>query len=288
MSKKNLSLYDQLNGSDNLEISKAPISKNRSLGAAIQGIVGNPQFKAEISLNIIVKYYSQAVVGTPVEVAATGIPAGQKTKLPLYLFGYNDYNGGYKAAKNTVQATGWNLTDSKMYLHGANAADPTINPLPHAAGSVPYALGSVYNNVVENGDFVLVIPMNGFVAGAAATTVIAEIIVKCPNVSYGSLLSSLASDTFLINMIRYTVDPTLLTQLQNQISIVSQSIFGKTSKDTLDPNTYITGGTYNKNIADIPLALVVNKFVGLCVPINYDSVSISWTVTIQKIDKFGG
>lgn len=280
-------LYDQLTDGDSLEVvAGAPLSQNKNLGAAIQQIVGNPTFKAEISLNFAVKYYSQATVGTPVEVAAAGLQASQKGKLPLYLFGYNDWRGGYKKAKGTVGVQGgWNLADSTIYVHGAQGTDPTIYPLPHAAGSVGYALGSVYNSLLDPGDIVLVIPQSGFVAAAAATTTIAEVIIKCPNVAYASLLSSLSSDTFVINMIRYTVDPNLLTQLQNQISIISQSIFGKAAIDTLDPNTFINSGTYNKNISDMPLNLIFNKYIGLAMQINYDSVSFSMVLTVQTINK---
>jgi hypothetical protein len=280
-------LYDQLQDADNLDlITGGKPATNKDLQMAIAAIVGNPAFNAEVTFNFSVKYYSQAVVGTPVAVAAAGLPAGQQTKLPLFLFGYNDLAGAYKKAKAAVPVAGWNIADSLLYL--GNQQSPVIYPLPHAAAAVGYTLGSVYNNLVDNGDLVLAIPMNGFVAGAAATTIIAEVIIKCANVAYTSLISSLASDTFLINMIRYTVDPALLTQLQNQIAVVNQSIFGRASQDTIDPNAFITPMTYNKNIADMPTSVVINKYVGLALPVNYDSVSFSWTVTIQKINKFRG
>jgi hypothetical protein len=127
--------------------------------------------------------------------------------------------------------------------------------------------------------------MLGFVAAAAATTVIAEIQIHCNNVPYLTLVDSLGSDLITINMIRYTVLLALVAQLGNQITLIMQTLFGKTSTDTLDPNTYITSNTFNANIADIPLTLPVDKNLILATVVNFDCVQFTWTLTVAKIQK---
>jgi hypothetical protein len=127
--------------------------------------------------------------------------------------------------------------------------------------------------------------MVGFVAAAAATTIIAEVHIHCNNVPYLTLVDSLGSDLITLNMIRYTVLLALVAQLGNQITLIMQTLFGKTSTDTLDPNTYITSNTFNPNIADIPLTLPVDKNLILATVVNFDCVQFTWTLTVAKIQK---
>ncbi len=285
MTEYQKNLLAELGGFDNLELSKVKGSSNPALGAELAGIVGNPEFKAEITVNVSTRYYSQAVVGTPVNVLAAALPVAQQTQVPAFMFGTNDMQAGFSAGRNTIIPAGWNIADMKQIVVGQGEVD--YNPLPHAAAGVDYAVGSIFFNQAQAGDLVLVIPMNGFVAGAAATTIAAEVIIHCNNVPYASLLNTINSDVFRINMIRYTVPVAQIAQLQNQITVVTQSIFGKVARDTIDPNTYITGGTFNPNIADMALRLLVNKYFGLYFPVNFDVVQLSWTITIEKLLRAG-
>ena len=77
-------LFRQLNGANHLDaVAGGQVSTSSGVNAAISQIAGNPQFKAEITLQVFVRYYSQAVVGTPV----VAVPAaGQQTNLHVYLF----------------------------------------------------------------------------------------------------------------------------------------------------------------------------------------------------------
>ena len=285
MTQAERELYERLQGSDSLELQKGgQISTSKGVGAALSQIVGNPPFKAEVSLTIQIRYYSQAAVGTPVVVAAAAIPVAQQTTLPVYVFGQSDYSGNYTRARQIVTGGGgWTYADMKLIKGGGGEVG--YHPLPHAAASVEYQSGTIFNNLLNPGDLLLCIPMAGFVAGAAATTITAEVHITCANVPYLTLVDSLSSDLITLNMIRYTVGALLVAQLTNQITLIRQSLFGKTNTDTLDPNTYITGGTFNPNIADIPITIPIDKNLVLATVLNFDAGIVNWVVTVATIRK---
>jgi hypothetical protein len=80
MTENDKRIYRQLRGGDSMELLPGgQVSQSSGINAQINQIVGNPAFKAEVSLQIFVRYYSQAVVGTPAPVVP---PAGQQTNLP--------------------------------------------------------------------------------------------------------------------------------------------------------------------------------------------------------------
>jgi hypothetical protein len=281
-------IYNQLTGrSNSMELLPGgQVSNSAGVDATISQIVGNPAFKAEISLQIFVRYYSQAVVGTPVAVVP---PAGQQTNLPLYLFGTADYQGNYARVRQLVPGgAGWQYADMSIIPIGNNAGQTFVYPLPHAAAAVGYTAGSQFFNLTLPGDLLFVIPMTGFVAGAAATTVFAEILVRCPNVPYLSLLNSLMADNMTLNMIRYVVPAANTAQFANQLTLVKNSLFGKSSTDTLDPQTFITPGTFQPQIADIPITLPIDKFLTVATTILYTAVvpmTFTLTLTVSNVGK---
>lgn len=285
MTQEEARLYAALGGSNSMElVNKGQVSKNAALQANLNQVVGNPAFKAEISVQVSVRYYSQAVVGTP----AAAVPAaGQQTVLPIYLFGAVDFLSNYAKARQVVPGGGgWTYADMKIINVGSGEVD--YNPLPHAAAGVDYASGTIFNNLAANGDLLMIIPMAGFVAGAAATTHAAEILIHCPNVPYTSLLASLMADTVTLNMIRYTVPAAAVAQFNQQITLIKQSIFGNTSNDTLDPNTFITPATFQAQIADIPIDLTIDKNFGFATTLLYTAVVpiiFNWTMTVKGIKK---
>lgn len=286
MTENERRVYNQLRGkSSSMELQPGgQVSQSGGINAQINQIVGNPAFKAEISLQVFVRYYSQAVVGTP---AAVVPPAGQQTNLPLYLFGNIDLAAKYARARQLVPGgAGWTYADMGIYSIGDGNLD--YKPLPHAAGAVDYALGSVFFNLTQPGDLLFAIPMAGFVAGAAATTVTAEILVRCPNVPYTSLLAALSSDLVTLNMIRYVVPAANVAQLAQQVTFIKGSLFGKTATDTLDPQTFITPGTFQPQIADIPITLPIDKNLIVATQIIYTAVVpmlFTWTITVSQINK---
>jgi hypothetical protein len=130
--------------------------------------------------------------------------------------------------------------------------------------------------------------MTGYVAGAAGTTHAAEILIRCPNVPYTSLLAALSSDLITLNMIRYVVPAAAVAQLAQQITLIKSSLFGKTSTDTLDPQTFITPGTFQPQIADIPITLPIDKNFICATQAIYTAVvpfQFTWTCTVSSINK---
>lgn len=278
-------LFNKLSGASHLEVNpNGGQSTSAGVNASLSQIVGNPSFKAEITLQISVRYYSQAVVGTPV----AAVPAaGQQGDLPLYLFGHIDYMANYSRGRQLVPgAAGWTYAD--MAILPIGNGEVGYQPLPHAAASVEYISGTVFNNLTLPGDLLMIIPMAGFVAGAAATTHAAEILIRCPNVPYLSLLAALSSDLVTLNMIRYVVPAAAVAQLGRQITLIKSSLFGKTSTDTLDPQTFITPGTFQPQIADIPITVPIDKNFIAATTIMYTAVvpiAFTWTLTVASINK---
>jgi hypothetical protein len=259
------------------------VSKSEGINAQINQVVGNPAFKAEITFQIFVRFYDQAVVGTP---AAVVPAAPQQGDLPLYLFGNIDYFANYARARQLVPgAAGWTYADMAVLRIGDGITGYT--PLPHAAASVRYTSGTIFNNLTLPGDLLFLIPMAGFAAGAG-TSVTAEILVRCPNVPYTSFLAALTSDTATLNMIRYVVPVAAVAQLARQITFIRNSLFGKTATDTLDPQTFITPGTFQPQIADIPITLPIDKNLVAATTILYTAVvpiAFTWTITVETINK---
>ena len=284
MNQRDKNLYRQLaSGSNSLDPVVGGVGSRSTVGEISQ-VVGNPAFKAEITLQVFVRYYSQAVVGTP---AAVVPAAGQQTNLPLYLFGNTDMAANYAKGRQLVPGGGgWTYADMAVIKVGDGRTG--YFPLPHAAASVEHISGTIFNNLAQNGDVLFLIPMVGWVAGAAATTVTAEILVRCPNVPYATLLSSLNSDRITLNMIRYVVPVADVAQLGQQITFIKQSLFGKTSTDTLDPQTFVTPGTFQPQIADIPITVPIDKNFIAATEIQYTAVvpvALTWTLTVSSINK---
>jgi hypothetical protein len=285
MTESEKRLYRQLAGSNSLEVLPGgQVSKSTGVNAEISQIVGNPAFKAEITLQVFVRYYSQAVVGTPV----VAVPAaGQQTNLPLYLFGNIDKASNYSRGRQLVPGGGgWLYADMAIIDVGSGVVG--YQPLPHAAASVENISGTIFNNLALNGDLLFIVPMAGYVAGAAGTTHVAEILVRCPNVPYTSLLAALGSDLITLNMIRYVVPAAAVAQLGQQITLIKSSLFGKTSTDTLDPQTFITPGTFQPQIADIPITLPIDKNFIAATQIIYTvavPIQFTWTCTVSSINK---
>jgi hypothetical protein len=89
-------------------------------------------------------------------------------------------------------------------------------------------------------------------------------------------------------MIRYVVPAAAVAQLGQQITFIKQSLFGKTSTDTLDPQTFITPGTFQPQIADIPITVPIDKNFVAATQIVYTAVvpiQLTWTLTVAAINK---
>jgi hypothetical protein len=278
-------LYRQLSGANSLEVLPGgQVSKSSGINAQINQIVGNPAFKAEITLQFFARYYDQALVGTPV----ASVPlAAQQTNLPVYVFGNIDFASNFTRARQLVPGGAGHIWNDMKWLTGGSG-EVDYNPLPHAAAAVDNAVGSIFFNQVLPGDLLYIVPMVGYVAAAAGTTEAAEVIIRCPNVPYMSLLNALSSDLFTLNMIRYVVPAANVAQLAQQITLIKSSLFGKTSTDSIDPQTFVTPGTFQPQISDIPLTIPVDKNLIIATNMIYTAVvpiQFSWTLTVESINK---
>ena len=269
MTQAERALYQQLSELDNLddslELSKAPISRSAGIDASVAGIIGNPIFKSQVDFTFTQNNYN---ITDDAVVLPTNLPAGLKVAAPFIVFGNSDFRGAFKRSFQL---------------------NPVLNPWAVEAFGIfgvdlfkadTYVAKAYASGWLKDGDFVIV-----YKAIDNAKTYVRFIVLSCPQVAYGTLLDSISSDRFVINMVRYVVSETQTKQLKNGIQLVRQSLFGKTSNDTLSPQTYVTGQTYNKNIADIPLQVGVDKNLVLTSYLDFDVQEINWIVTVASVQK---
>ena len=227
--------------------------------ARVGKIAGNPTFKAQFNLNISVFYYNQTA-GTLVLPSA--LPASLKVSNPVYLFGNIDKGSFYKNSEN------------KLPISSAWTSSATSWTVKNTDSVFPFAPQA------KKGDL-----FQSITATVAAVDYVCTVVVHCPQTPYGSFLEAISSDTFIINMVRYKVEKTNTDQFQNQLHILKLSLFGKVEHDTIDPNTYITSGTFQENISDIPLQLKVDKNLVLGTYVNYDCTNIQLIFTVLTANK---
>lgn len=253
---------------NNLELRDGS-TESIGVGAKLGAIKGNPDFQDQFNLNFRVIYVNDTL-GTIITPAA--LPAALQNQLPVFLFGNSDYTGAYNRTRQYFPLNTWVATSlaAAGFYYGIANKEVLFTT----------AVGAIFNPFVRDGDFYLL-----YRATVAGSNYLALVIVNCPQVPYGSLLDSINSDVFLINMIRYTVPAANVNQLRNQILIINKSIFGKTQDDKIDPQTFVTGTTFNRNIADIPLNMEINKYKSIGFYINFDCVDFGWSVTVKETRK---
>lgn len=246
-----------LNDSDDLEIKKG--TSRSSAHLALKNIIGNPIHVAQFNIEFSIYYYSQPLAAF---IAPAGLPGAIQTVNKAVVFGNADFASNFAKAKTYIPDLVWVENIAGIWGRDVNAAGAAVIA-PH----------------MQDGDLLF------YDTSAVGGGYWRFTIIRCPQTAYGSLLDAVGSDTFILNMIRYRVDPTQLGQLNNQIIIGKQSIFGKTLDDKVDPGTYVTSNTINQNIADIPINLGIDKHVFLATYINYDVQNFSWVVTVKHVKK---
>jgi len=252
-------LLNSMRNFDNLELGEGQTSSG-GVGATLKNILGNPVFTAQFNFNFLV-YYQNITV--PALVLPAALPAGGQTNNPIIVLGNSDFAGGYAKGITYVPDAVWTLTLVGIYGRDLLPADVGL--------VAPFCL---------RGDMVITSRVT-----IAAVVYERVTIIRCPQVAYGTLLDALNSDTFMINMIRYVVNPLQIAQFQNQLIPYTQSLFGKAQDDKIDPGTYITNMTFNQNISDIPLELAIDKSKGICFYAGFDVVNFGWTITVAYSKK---
>ena len=93
----------------------------------------------------------------------------------------------------------------------------------------------------------------------------------------------MASDRFIINMIRYIQNDTTpagLNQYTNDIALLRLSLFGKMDKDFVSPNSFKEPKNFQNGIIDIPIKKGLDKQETLATYINYDAVNLQWSIFV--------
>ena len=107
--------------------------------------------------------------------------------------------------------------------------------------------------------------------------------VHCNNLSFGTFLYSLVSDIIEINQLQYTIPAINLNQFNHPLIFGHQSMFGKIVKDSIDPHMYITNQTFNQNIANIPITMLITKNILIGTYLNFDCQNLLFNITINKV-----
>jgi hypothetical protein len=253
----------------------APVLQRRSpagsQSSSLTRSKGNPSFSAQFDISFNLKFFT-LTSGTYTAIAASSLNAGLKSiALPAFLFGWNDWKAGFAKLKNQFNVSPW------VYGRPGIYGKDSFSELAFDANVTPSLI---------NGD--LVIPFTSALPGTGTTT-LALVIVRCTQVAYGTLLESLASDKFVMNMIRYVVPDTTqpsLNQYANNIGLFKQSLFGKFDSDFLSPNSYKKPEQQQVNLIDIPLKRGIDKEKSVAFLINYDIPgSINWSTFVWSVHK---
>ncbi len=257
-------------------------SRVRNNNVSLVKSKGNPTFAAQFDMKFTINYFSVAAgVFTPITpinlIAAAPSLAGN---LPVFLFGWNDFKAGYPKMKSAYPVNTW--TYGRPFIYGY---DNTMDVLATLAGGIglffPIDLNA--QAVLQQGD--VVIPFTAVVAG---TQYVALVDINCPQVAYGTLLESLVSDRFVLNMIRYVVpdsSPTSLNQYSNQIGIFSQSLFGKFNSDFISPNSFKMPTQLQNNLIDIPLKRGIDKSQFIATYLNPLCTTMTWSTFVWTVSK---
>ena len=219
-------------------------------------------FTDQFNLQFLTYYAS---VTAHARVLPAAVPAAIQNPLPVFAFGKMDYDGGYAKALSLIPNT------STWVLGGYGIYNVTI---------FPAAIDTSLQALLRTGDMIF-----SYTTTSGGVDYQRVMVVRCPQVSYGTLMSALNSDSFTLSLIRYTVDPVNLNQLNNQLVFVNQSLFGKAVDDKINPSTLIDGSTFNRNIADIALNSVITKQKGFVTLVEFDAVDFNWTMTCSYVTK---
>ncbi len=248
-------------------------------GTQISSMKGNPSFDAQFDLQILIKYFTVSSGAFTLRTAAYMLSnaATLATTLAFFLFGQSDFAGGFKKLQSQFPLTLWSY--GSPFVYGKD------NPWVYS-NSVVVDMDSTAIAQLQAGD--LVIP---YTATVSAVNYVALVIIRCTNVAYGTLLASTNSDSFILNRIRYIQNDTSaagLLQFNNAIYWFKQSLFGKFDQDSITPNSQKPPDQYQAGIIDVPITKSITKEIAFASYINYDAVSIQWSIFVKTVNKLPG
>jgi len=248
----------------------AAVAPNRTQLMATQG---NPAFTAQFDVSLKLLYFTENAGVYTLKTAAEILAAQATlaTKLPHFVFGNTDYQGGFARLHSAVQLSVW--------AYGI--------PFIYGAVTIP---ASSFSNFDANVNAQLVVGdlVQPFTATLGGVNYVALSVVRCTQVAYGTLLQALSSDMFQMNMIRYIISDTTavgLAQYQNNINIFKQSLFGKFDSDFVSPNSFKLPEQMQDGVIDIPLVKGIDKQIALAVQCNYDVPNVQWSLFVAMVNK---
>jgi hypothetical protein len=243
------------------------MSGDQKSATSVMESKGNPSFSAQFDCQVFLQYYT-LTGGAYTQIAAAGLNAALKNKLPVFLFGHADFSAGFAKMQQQYPVVNWAYS-----IPGIYGKDEFVS----------LALDANVKANLQLGD--LVIPFTSALPGAGTTT-LALVVVRCTQVAYGALLQSISSDMFVMNMIRYVLpDLTQLAQYSQQLGVYYQSLFGKFDSDTLSPNSYKKPEQLQNGIIDIPLKRGIAKQDALASYIIFSNVETDLSFFVYSVDK---
>lgn len=274
-------IENEMNNYENHIDYAAGVQGARSAGvdAKLGAVQNNPIYTSQFDLSARAYAYSLNFYGasTDGDVAYAvyggyenqiGVPAILKDQpFPLFLFGNSDFAAGFKNAKAFMPVGLYEygtpfIVKSTQEIQGIRLENPALTG---GFYDTSYNSPSVSERKAKIGD--LVVPLyyrQDFDLGYTTYTVV-EVVLSCAQVGYGTLLESISSDRFVINMIRYNLpDVEKVAQFSEQIKIIKQTLFGKISSDDISPASFRTPQQYRDGIVDIPLEKGIDKESVLC------------------------
>ncbi len=273
-----VSAFDHVNGNGSAiveEVANIPIVSDRKLVTVGQGLY-NPAFKAQIQINVLKLYFTKATAGAVYTVKLpANLDATLKVSLPVFLFSNSDFSSGFTKLKGQFPIANWVYRAPFIY-------NKVTQP-----GTDAFAVGAAFDaNVkaqLKDGD--LVMPFTAVTAVVGEEHNLALIIVRTSDVPYGNLLDATNSNTFVMNMIRYTVLAGQETQFANAILASDLTMFGKFSSDPINPESYKSANQEQNNIIEIDIEFNINKQKGLATLTNFDVVDFRWNLFISSANK---
>lgn len=228
----------------------------------------NPPFKAQIQLQVLKLYFTEAAgVYTPVLAAA--IDASLQVALPAFLFANADFEAGYSKLQAQFPMSTWDYEAPVRYGKDWPGTK---------------SLGIWDSNVfalLRGGDIVL--PFTALAVGG--NDYLCLTVIRTSDVPAATLLAATNSNTFKINMIRYNVTAGQETQFRNPILITDETMFGKFSSDPINPESFKNPEQNQNNIIDLDVKVEINKQKGLALDVDFDVVTMRLNLFIQDATK---
>lgn len=257
-------LFETLQGKQPVN-SEEPFKNIKQALGSLALAKGNPLTKAEIRLQVSLRYYNP---GVPAVILPAALPPAMQTRLPVMLFGLTDFWGSYNSMNDQLPPI-----------------DPWIKPRLGFLGTAPIG---IYGMTADFSGAGLAITNNWCDWGDGLQSYFffpnwAGVIIHCNNVAYGTMLNNFTSDIIYLTKIRFFVPLANINQLDNPIIFSYQSQFGAKAIDSIDLKMYGLPTNMQPNIIDLPVNMPVDKNFSMGFYQNFDCTDISMILFIEKV-----